>query len=158
MTKKEAAERAQVVAAARLWLKTPWKHRSAVLGSGIDCARHLLETGVRSGMVERFDPSFYTADWHWHRNEERFLDVVREHTTEVSDTDAPIAMREPGFSVRPGNVLIWQNGRTFSHGAIVGEWPMIVHASWPARICLEESVYGGILEVCPVRIFSYWGS
>lgn len=157
MGRDEAAERAQVVAAAREWVKTPWKHRSAVLGHGIDCARHLLETGVRSGMVERFDPSFYTRDWHWHRDEERFLDVVRAHASEVGEGQATIKERGREFSVLPGNVLIWKNGRTFSHGGVVSEWPMVVHASWPARTCVEESVYGGILEISPVRVFSYWG-
>lgn len=157
MTKKEAAERARVVAAAALWLGTKWKHRANVLGEGIDCAHHLLETGVRSGMVERFDPSFYTRDWHWHRDEERFLDAVREHAPEIGEGEASIRERGCDFSVLSGNVILWKNGRTFSHGGIVSEWPMVIHASWPARSCIEESVYGGILETSPVRIFSYWG-
>lgn len=157
MDPKEAAERAQVVAAAREWVRTPWKHRSAALGSGVDCARLLLEVGVRSKMVERFDPKFYTHDWHHHRNEERFIEALSERMVEVESAGEPIKERGREFSVLPGNVLIWKNGRTFSHGAIVSEWPMVVHASWPARCCLEESVYGGILEVSPVRVFSFWG-
>jgi cell wall-associated NlpC family hydrolase len=157
MTRDEAAQRAAVVSAARLWVNTPWKHKAHVLGHGVDCAHHLLETGVRSGMVKRFDPEFYTHDWHWHRDEERFLAAVGQHAAEVGEGQASIKERGRGFTVLPGNVLLWKNGRTFSHGAIVSEWPMVIHASFPARICLEESVYGGILETSPVRIFSYWG-
>ena len=157
MTKKEAAQRALVVAAARQWLRTPWRHKANVLGEGVDCANHLLETGVGSGMVERFDPSFYTHDWHWHRNEERFLETVRKYAPEVGEGQASLKERGRDFTVLPGNILLWKNGRTFSHGAVVSEWPMVVHASHPARACIEESVYGGILETSPVRIFSYWG-
>ena len=154
---EEAVQRAAVVAATREWVRTPWKHRCAVVGSGIDCARHLLETGVRSGMVERFDPSFYTHDWHWHRDEERFLDALSTYMKQVGDSEETIKERGRDFTVLPGNVLIWKNGRTFSHGGVVSEWPMVVHASWPARSCIEESVYGGILEVSPIRVYSFWG-
>jgi cell wall-associated NlpC family hydrolase len=154
----EMAQRAAVVAAARSWLGTPFKHAAAAKGSGIDCAHLLLESYVEAGLVERFDPDFYPADWHMHRNEERFLEAIERYAQRLDDSEAPIAERGPDFHVLPGNVLIWKHGRTFSHGAIVSLWPMIIHASAPARCCLEESVMGHETEFKACRVYSVWGS
>lgn len=51
-----------------------------------------------------------------------YLHFLRKVTTEV---DPP---------ARPGDIAVWRFGRAFSHGAIVTEWPWIVHA------CLVDSV------------------
>jgi hypothetical protein len=95
----------------------------------------------------------------FHRNEERFLAKIEEYATRVGDDETPLKDRGPDFFVKKGNVLIWRWGRTFSHGAIVSDWPLIIHASFPARCCLRESVFGtGRTEDNPLRVYSYWGS
>lgn len=157
MDQREEAERAAVVAAARGWLRTPWRHSAAVRGAGIDCARLLVEVYADAGLIDRFGPEHYPCDWHMHRREERFLAIVGQHAARVGNSDAPIRERGRDFSVLPGNVLIWKHGLTFSHAAIVSEWPMIIHASYPARCCLEESVMGGELERKAMLVYSRWG-
>lgn len=164
MARTEEQERAAVDVAAFAWTGTQFHHHAAVMRTatdlgGIDCAHLLLEAHIGAGLVERFPPEEYPADWHVHRNEERFVAKIEEYAKRVGDTDLPICERGPDFFVKKGNILIWRYGRTFSHGAIVSDWPMIIHASHPAGCCLKESVMGQTLtETKPVRVYSYWGS
>ena len=41
-----------------------------------------------------------------------------------ADTDTDVTEGEP----QPGDVSVYRVGRCFSHGAIVTEWPFIIHA------------------------------
>jgi cell wall-associated NlpC family hydrolase len=162
MDDRETLERAGVVAGATKWIHTRWHHHSAVLckgedPGGIDCAHLLLEAHVDAKLVRRFKAEHYPHDWHMHRDEERFLAKLEQYAKPVGDSELSIADRGPEFTVLPGNILIWRHGRTFSHGAIVSDWPKIIHASFPAQCCLEESVMGGELERKPCRVYSYWG-
>lgn len=152
----ELDQRVALVKSARLWIRTPFHHRSAVLGHGIDCAHLLLEAHVGAGLADRFAVEAYPHDWHMHRNEERFLATLESYLGRVGDSEESIRDRGDDFRVLPGNVLIWRFGRTFSHGAIAAQWPNIIHASFPAGCCLEESVMGGILEEKPMRVYSFW--
>jgi cell wall-associated NlpC family hydrolase len=162
MDEIELEQRVAVVLEARSWDGTRFHHMANVkrqsgdLG-GVDCANLLLEAHAGAGLAERFRPDHYPHDWHMHRDEERFLATLEEYLQRVGDDELPIQKRDPDFYVRPGNVLIWRYGRTFSHGAIVAQWPRIIHASFPAGCVLEESVMGGILEERPMRVYSFWG-
>lgn len=161
----EIDQRVALVREARSWNGTRFHHHAAVRPDpakpgdrgGIDCAHFLLEAYVGAGLIARFEAEHYPADWAMHRDEERFLAKIEEHAARVDLSEEPIRARGPDFRVLPGNVLIWRHGRTFSHGAIVTGWPMIIHASFPAGCVLEESVMGGILEEKPMRVYSYWG-
>jgi len=156
MTETEARD--AVVREARRWKATPYLHHAAVLGSGIDCAHFLVEAFVGAGMTDRFEVEAYNHDWHLHRDEERYLAKVEQYLARLDEDDLPLAERSPSFHVKPGNVLTWRVGRTYSHGAIVTEWPLIIHASFPARAVVEESIEGGIMAVKPMRVYSLWGS
>lgn len=165
MDEKELEERVRLVGESRSWNKTRFHHHAAARPNpkipgdrgGIDCAHFLLEAHVGAGLIERFETEHYPADWALHRDEERFLAKIEEYAPRVDDSEASIRSRGPDFRVLPGNVLIWKHGRTFSHGAIVTLWPMIIHANAQAGCVLEESVMGGILEEKPMRVYSYWG-
>ena len=151
-------ERLAVVRSARRWIATPYEHHAAVLGAGVDCARLLVEAFVGAGLAQDFEVEAYTHDWHLHRNEERYLAKIEEHLSRLDDDERPIGERGEDFRALPGNVLAWRVGRTFSHGAIVSQWPLVIHASYPARSVVEESVMGGILSEKPCRVYSLWGA
>lgn len=153
----EIDQRVAVVREARRWVGTPFHHHANVIGAGIDCAHLLLEAHCGAGLAPRFDAGAYPHDWHMHRDEERFLAKLEEYLHRIDEDERSIGERPAEFRARPGDVLIWRYGRTFSHGAICSLWPMIIHASFPARSCLEESVMGGILEERPMRVYSFWG-
>jgi len=110
--------RAAVVAEARCWLGTPFHHQGRVKGAGVDCAMLLAETYERCGVVGRVDPGYYPPDWHMHRDAERYLERLLAYAHEVD--------RLP----LPADVAVFRFGGTFSHGAIVTEWPIVIHAYW----------------------------
>lgn len=154
MTEEE--ERQSVVVEGRSWVRTPYHNYANVKGAGVDCAHFLVEAFVGAGLVERFPVEKYSHDWHRHHNEEKYLAKIEEYLGLIDGSGVSLIER-PEFHALPGDVLVWQIGRTFSHGAIVTKWPYIVHASFPARIVLEESVLGSYVERRPVRVYSYWG-
>lgn len=130
MTEQEA--RAAIVAEARSWLRTPYHHAARVKGAGVDCAQILVEVYSAAGVIERFDPGFYPSDWMLHRDEERYLETVRRFAHPVA---TPL----------PGDVAVYRFGRCVSHGAIVIEWPIIIHAYAKERnVCLGDGLAGDL--------------
>lgn len=108
-------QRAAVVAEAMSWLKTPYHHQAAVKGAGVDCAMILVEVYWKCGLIPHIDPRPYPADWHFHRDTERYLGWLEKYADE---TDNPL----------PGDIATFQYGRCVSHAAIVVEWPIVIHA------------------------------
>lgn len=108
--------RARVIAEAASWLRTPWHHRQRVKGVGVDCAQLLIAVYAAAGIIDDFDTGNYPRDWHLHRDEPRFLAVLKTHSTRVDGEPAP------------GDVAMFNFGRHAAHGAIVVSWPGIIHA------------------------------
>lgn len=139
--------RARVVAEARRWVGTPYHHRAAVLGAGVDCAQLLIEVYGDAGVIEKFDTGPYPCDWHLHQSEERYVELILQFADEI----------DPRL-VESADVVAWKYGRTFSHGAIVTDWPRVVHAFAP-YLCVDETdITGTALErlgagLRPVRAF-----
>jgi cell wall-associated NlpC family hydrolase len=154
----EAQERVAVMLEARRWVATPYVHRASLLGEGVDCAQLLLQTFVGAGLIPPFEPNSYSPDWHLHRSEEKYLEVIERYAHQVDFNELPLQQRDQGFNVAMGDILMWRVGRTFSHSAIVTEWPFIIHAYLPSRIVEEVDVIGTPMAVRPVRIYSYWGT
>lgn len=120
----ESSERARVVEIARTWLGTPYGHAMRVKGSATDCAFLLVETFHEAGLIpyltsgsEDSDIPFYPIDWHLHRDEERYLKIIDRFAVKT-ETDSPL----------PADIALYQFGRTISHGAIVVDWPVVIHA------------------------------
>lgn len=164
MTPAEIARtetRARIVAEARRWLGTPYHHAADVLGAGIDCGMILVRVFVDAGLVAPFDPRPYPADFMLHRDEERYLEIIRSLASHEYD---PREVSPPA-----GDVVVWKQGRTFSHGAIVtgapgtaSGWPYVLHAYSPAGMVEEVDVRreGRMMQLAgqprPMRAFSYW--
>ena len=75
--------RAAVVAAARGWLGTPYRHQASVRGEGADCLG--LVRGVWRELVgdEPEAPPAYQPDWAEVGGEETLLAAARRWLTEV---------------------------------------------------------------------------
>lgn len=142
--------RARLLDEARTWLLTPWHHNARVRGAGVDCGQLLIACYVGAGLVPDFDTGPYAMDWMLHRDQEVYLSWVTRHLDEVE---------HPG----PGDVATWQVGRCFSHGALVVQWPSVIHAYRPARsVCLGDATRGALASrrdgsARPVRFFSIAG-
>lgn len=123
----EAEQRATVVAEARSWLRTPWHHEARVKDAGVDCANFLIGVYAACGLAPEFTPEQYPPDWMLHRDEEKFLKHLLQYTRPV----------EEGL---PGDIAMFRFGRTVSHGAIVVDWPTVIHAYYDERMVVLTDV------------------
>lgn len=154
----EVEQRAAVVAESRRWLGTPYHHRARVMGAGIDCLFLLVESFRGAGLIEDFDPGMYSKQWFLHRSEEKYLEGLLGHTVAVDlGNDTPLSQRDVEPLLSPGDILMFRHGRTFSHSALVTQWPYIIHASAPSDIVEEVSLRTHPLSLRPIKAFSYWG-
>lgn len=121
MSTQEDHQRQAVLAEAVAWLGTPYHHKAMLRGAGVDCAMFLVAVYSAAGLIPReIDIGDYPPDWMLHRDEERYLRHVLDYAVEVA---APL----------PGDLVVYKFGRTFSHGAIVLDWPRIIHAHYRSR-------------------------
>lgn len=111
-----AEARARVIAEAHTWLRTPYHHMGRIKGVGVDCATLLCEVFEAAGVTPHIDPTPYPPDWHFHRDEERYLEWIKKA--------GGVEVEEP----RPGDVIVWKFGRCFSHAAILCDDGYIIHS------------------------------
>lgn len=109
-------DRTAVVAEAEGWLGTPYHHMARLKGVGCDCLTLLAEVYERAGVIGHVEIGYYPADWNLHRDAERYLDGVMQYAHEIEGPP------------EPGDIAVWKFGRTFSHGAVVIEWPRVIHS------------------------------
>lgn len=121
--------RAVVLAEARSWLGTPYHHQGRIKGAGVDCAMILVDIYHTCGLIPDIDPKPYPRDWHFHRDEERYLGWVKQYAHEVA---VP----------KPGDVALFQFGRCISHGAVVVAWPEIIHSYIGEGVVLANAEQG----------------
>lgn len=138
------AEQAAVVAEALPWLKTPFHHRARVKKCGVDCANLLAAVYGAVGLVPAdLDLGDYAPDWHLHQDEPRFLEALKRYADRVP----------PGETPQPGDVAMFEYGRHAAHGAIVIQWPQIIHAWAQARMVVLSDADSGPLGQ---RLDSVW--
>lgn len=108
-----------VVAAARLWLGTPYIHQAATRGAGCDCLG--LLRGVWREVVgcEPEPPGPYAPDWAESDPRERLAEAARRHLLTI----------EIG-AARAGDVLLfrWRDGVPAKHAAILTAPDRMIHA------------------------------
>lgn len=110
---------------------------------GVDCAQLPYLVYRKLGLVPAMEFEHYPPDWFFHRDEERYLNIVMQHSGEV---EAPMM----------GDFALWKLGRCYAHGAIVLAWPEIIHASMEAGMVLRDRGDGGRLQNRKPRFFSLW--
>ena len=138
--RSESENRAAILAEARSWIGTPYHPCSRLKGVGVDCAQILIGVYSAVGLVEPFETGHYPRDWMLHRDEERYLEWVQKYAHQV---DAP----------RPGDIAMFKFGRCVSHGAIVTDWPTLIHAySREGNVCYGDGTRG---ELGP-RLHSFY--
>lgn len=113
---RETEERLAVVAEARTWLGTPWVHMARVKGHGVDCGQLLAAVFEDLGLVRPVPIDPYPQDWALHRGEPVMQSIVERYAAKAEGTP------------EPGDVVLFRFGRSLSHGGIVLEWPLIIHA------------------------------
>ena len=142
---KTAAERASVVREALSWLGTPYHHASRIKGAGVDCGQFLALVFEAAGITPPIVPKSYPHDWHMHRSEERYLGIVE---TYAHQTEGPPL---------PGDIVLYRFGRCISHGAIVVDWPRVVHAYVGLGVILDDAAANSALVTRQMGFWTVWG-
>ena len=123
------------------WLRTPYRHSANVLGAGVDCAMLLVEVFKAVGYLDpRFDPRPYSPNWYLHRSQERYLEPLGLCAERVPERDA-----------LPGDIAVYRFGRTASHGTIIVDDALLIHANRESR-CVELRERASIAD----RLDSCW--
>jgi cell wall-associated NlpC family hydrolase len=130
------AKRAEIVRAAKDWLGTPYHHHARIKHGGVDCAMFPLAVYQECGVLPAdFTPPDYSMQWHLHRSEELYLKTIEPFVWELAHTGV----------VQPADFVVFKFGRAFSHGAIVVNWPIIIHSYIPHGVLLGDALRDGEL-------------
>ncbi len=142
MKQLTAEQRTNVVRAAREWLGTPYHHHGRIKGAGADCAMFPLAVYQACGVLPAdYQPPEYSVQWHLHRSEELYLKEIDRFVREI--TGPP----------QPADFVVFRFGRTYSHGAIVINWPIVIHAYIPHGVLLGDALRDGELLSRQHRFF-----
>jgi cell wall-associated NlpC family hydrolase len=90
------------------------------------------------------------VQWHLHQSEEIYLQTVAPVMREIFPVRANWSRETSAQGVRlkfpqPADFVIFKFGRTFSHGAIVVDWPIIIHSYIPHGVLLSDAERDGEL-------------
>ncbi len=111
--------RADIVAEARAWIGTPYRHQASLKGVGCDCLG--LVRGVWRELVgdEPQRAPAYSRDWAEASGEESLANAARAHLTEIDPT-----------AFLFGDVLLFRYRERYpaKHAAIVSGPALMVHA------------------------------
>lgn len=124
---------------ARKWLGTPYHHQARIRGAGVDCIMLLCEVYHACGLIPYEDPRPYPMDWHLNRSEEMYLGGIEKYGVKVE-------------TPQKGDIALYQFGRTISHGAIVLDWPTIIHSYRGEGVVLANGLGGAMAG----RLRGFW--
>lgn len=139
---EEAASRAKLLNYAETWIGTPFRDCADIVGpkGGVDCAMSLTRWHVDTGRLPPFEPRPYSARAMLHSEEELFLKWVQDRLGGVETTDP-----------KPGDVLVWRYGKTFSHGGLLYNSDEVIHAYAYAKMCLVSPLSTAVLDLVGFR-------
>ena len=100
----------------------------------------LMVTYSDAGVIAPFEFEPYPEDWMLHRSEERLMHIVQHYADEVQ---RPL----------PGDVALFRFGHCHAHGAVVVEWPLIIHAYRVEGEVVWGDASQGLLADRKVRFF-----
>ena len=116
---RQRLERAEIVAAARAWIGTPYHHQASAMGVGADCLG--LVRGVWRdvfGSAAEVPPA-YCRDWAEAGGRETMLEAARRHLESITAAEIEL-----------GDVIVFRlrSGGVAKHAAIVASRSTMIHA------------------------------
>lgn len=109
---------------------------------GVDCAEMPYLVYSNLGLIPEFPPTKHSAQWLLHQSEEIYLKKVLEFAHEIEGPP------------KPGDLALWKWARVWAHGAIVIDWPQIIHPLKDEGMVFRDLGHAGRLAGKPVRFFS----
>lgn len=141
MTEQE--QREAVIKEALTWQGTRHHNGACIKGAGVDCGMLPWAVYNAVGVAPAIDKDLrYPPQFMLHRDEEWYKGIVEKYGYRVEKPQM-------------GDLALYKIGRIYSHGAIVIEWPRIIH-SW-VRIGVTQDVGDqGHLANKSVLFYSPW--
>lgn len=123
----EAQMRVRFIEECLTWIGTPFIDCGAVKGpkGAVDCVMMMTRASIDSGLHEPFDPRPYNPRHMLHGNEELLLKYLTEKLGCV-EVESPAV----------GDIVTFQFGRVFSHGAVLLNKDEVVHAHRGMDMCV----------------------
>lgn len=111
--------REQVIAAARSWIGTPYRHQASCKHIGCDCLGLLRGVWREVAGAEPELPQPYSSDWAEASGEETLASAARKYLDEIAMAD-----------ISPGDVLLfrWRAHLPAKHCAILVSHERMIHA------------------------------
>lgn len=111
--------RAEIVAAARRWIGTPYRHQASCRGAGCDCLGLVRGVWRELYSVEPEAPPPYSPDWGEAGTVEHILEAAGRNMVEIPIADA-----------RSGDAIVFRmrEGRIAKHMAILSGPATMIHA------------------------------
>lgn len=132
-----AERRAAVVAEAKTWIGTPYHSRATIKGVGADCLTFIGAPLSACGEIPPIVYPRYSPSWHMHHSAELYLFGKDDQKGMLHYCD-----EVPGPPERvplPADIVLFKFGRTFSHAAIVIEWPLVIHSYIDRKVSPENA-------------------
>lgn len=122
--------RAAIVAAARGWIGTPYRHQASLKGAGTDCLGLVRGVWRELHGEEPERPPAYTADWAEAAGAETMAEAARRHMTEIAPGDA-----------QAGDVVLFRMRARgpAKHAAILAGDGRMIHA-YSGRAVVETAI------------------
>lgn len=145
----EQEQRESVITEAMSWLRTPHHNGSRLKGVGVDCGQFPLAVYEAAGMIPHTDTGRYSPQFHLSKDEEWYLKLCMKLGKEFAGPPAR------------GDFVLYKVGRVFSHGAIVINWPHIIHSYVGLGVTLDVGDQGWMAKLKngdprPIKFFTLW--
>ncbi len=119
----------EIIAEARTWIDTPFRHAAEVKGAGADCAHLVNAVFAATGAITPVVFPQYHADWWKHTsNPEQYI-VEGLKTAGFKEITAAQA--------KPADVVVMYLGKAWCHCAIISGKDRAIEA-WPTRNKVAE--------------------
>lgn len=117
--------REAIVAAARGWIGTPYRHQASLKGIGCDCLGLLRGIWAETTGTALPPVPAYTPDWAEAARRETFAEGARRHLTEIALHEA-----------REGDLVLfrWRAHLPAKHAAILSAPDRMIHAQEGAEV------------------------
>lgn len=139
-------QRQAVIDEAMTWLRTPHHNMARIKGAGVDCGQFPIAVYSTIGLMPDIKPERYAHDFHLHKNQEWYLSIAQAYGREFAGPP------------KKGDFVLYKIGRVFSHGAIVIEWPRVIHAALGIGVVLDNGEQGFLASkhVREKKFFTLW--
>ncbi len=130
--------RDRIIAEARSWLGTPWRHQASVKGVGCDCAGLVRGVGNALGLMDCREGAVGTAEFAGYGRAPEPKRMIRALDRFMTRSSRAAARQPDALEPVPGSVLLIRFDRDPQHLAILTLEDTIVHALASAGCVVEH--------------------